>query len=159
MDFEPSPKAQEYLTRLNDFMDAHVYPAEAVYEEQVAELTAAGTPHQLPPIVEQLKAQARERGLWNLFLPDESGLSVTDYAPLAEVTGRSPHLAPEALNCSAPDTGNMEVLHMFGTAAQKQQRLEPLLDGHIRSGFAMTEPAVASVSVTFASIAIAAFPS
>lgn len=129
-------------------MDAHVYPAEAVYEEQVADLTAAGTPHVLPPVVEQLKAQARERGLWNLFLPDESGLSVTDYAPLAEITGRSPHLAPEALNCSAPDTGNMEVLHMFGTDAQKQQWLEPLLAGEIRSGFAMTEPAVASSDAT-----------
>ena len=129
-------------------MDAHVYPAEAVYEEQVADLTAAGTPHVLPPVVEQLKAQARERGLWNLFLPDESGLSVTDYAPLAEITGRSPHLAPEALNCSAPDTGNMEVLHMFGTDAQKHQWLEPLLAGEIRSGFAMTEPAVASSDAT-----------
>ncbi len=148
MDFQPSPQAQEYLARLTDFMDAHVYPAEAVYEQQMAELTAAGSPHQLPPVVEQLKEQARERGLWNLFLPDESGLSVTDYAPLAEVTGRSPHLAPEALNCSAPDTGNMEVLHMFGTDEQKQQWLEPLLAGHIRSGFAMTEPAVASSDAT-----------
>jgi len=148
VDFQPSPQAQEYLARLTDFMDAHVYPAEAVYEQQMAELTAAGSPHQLPPVVEQLKEQARERGLWNLFLPDESGLSVTDYAPLAEVTGRSPHLAPEALNCSAPDTGNMEVLHMFGTDEQKQQWLEPLLAGHIRSGFAMTEPAVASSDAT-----------
>jgi acyl-CoA dehydrogenase len=148
VDFEPSPKAKDYLERLGDFMEAHVYPAESVYEEQVAELTAAGTPHQLPQIVEQLKTQARERGLWNLFLPDESGLSVTDYAPLAEMTGRSPHLAPEALNCSAPDTGNMEVLHMFGTADQKHQWLEPLLDGQIRSGFAMTEPDVASSDAT-----------
>ncbi|MEI2784777.1 MAG: acyl-CoA dehydrogenase family protein [Candidatus Nanopelagicales bacterium] len=148
MDFQPSPQAQKYLARLTDFMEAHVYPAEAVYEQQMAELTAAGSPHQLPPVVEQLKEQARDRGLWNLFLPDESGLRVTDYAPLAEVTGRSPHLAPEALNCSAPDTGNMEVLHMFGTAEQKQQWLEPLLAGHIRSGFAMTEPAVASSDAT-----------
>lgn len=129
-------------------MDAHVYPAEPVYEAQVAELTAAGRPHELPPVVEELKTQARRRDLWNLFLPDESGLSVTDYAPLAELTGRSPHLAPEALNCSAPDTGNMEVLHMFGTPAQKQQWLEPLLDGRIRSGFAMTEPEVASSDAT-----------
>jgi len=148
VDFQPSPQAQKYLARLTDFMEAHVYPAEAVYEQQMAELTAAGSPHQLPPVVEQLKEQARDRGLWNLFLPDESGLRVTDYAPLAEVTGRSPHLAPEALNCSAPDTGNMEVLHMFGTAEQKQQWLEPLLAGHIRSGFAMTEPAVASSDAT-----------
>jgi acyl-CoA dehydrogenase len=148
VDFEPSPRAKDYLERLGDFMEAHVYPAEPVYEEQVHELTAAGSPHQLPQIVEQLKTQARERGLWNLFLPDESGLSVTDYAPLAELTGRSPHLAPEALNCSAPDTGNMEVLHMFGTADQKHQWLEPLLDGQIRSGFAMTEPDVASSDAT-----------
>lgn len=108
--------------------------------------TAGG--HELPPIVQVLKSQARERGLWNLFLPDESGLSVTDYAPLAEITGRSPHLAPEALNCAAPDTGNMEVLHMFGTPAQQQQWLEPLLNGEIRSGFAMTEPGVASSDAT-----------
>lgn len=148
MDFSPSPLAQDYIARLTDFMDAHVYPAELVYEEQMAELAAAGTPHVLPAVVEQLKAQARERGLWNLFLPDESGLSVTDYAPLAEITGRSPHLAPEALNCSAPDTGNMEVLHMFGTDAQKHQWLEPLLEGQIRSGFAMTEPGVASSDAT-----------
>ncbi len=148
MDFSPSPLAQEHIARLTDFMDAHVYPAEPVYEEQMADLAAAGTPHVLPPIVEQLKTQARERGLWNLFLPDESGLSVTDYAPLAEITGRSPHLAPEALNCSAPDTGNMEVLHMFGTDEQKRQWLQPLLDGQIRSGFAMTEPGVASSDAT-----------
>ena len=129
-------------------MAQHVYPAEPVYEAQVAELTAASRPHELPAVVEELKAEARRRGLWNLFLPDESGLSVTDYAPLAEITGRSPHLAPEALNCSAPDTGNMEVLHMFGTDEQKQRWLEPLLDGHIRSGFAMTEPEVASSDAT-----------
>ncbi len=148
MDFEPSPQAQDYLARLADFMDSHVYPAEAVYEEQMAELIEAGTPHVSPPVMHQLKSLARDRGLWNLFLPDESGLSVTDYAPLAELTGRSPHLAPEALNCSAPDTGNMEVLHMFGTAAQKQRWLEPLLAGEIRSGFAMTEPDVASSDAT-----------
>ena len=148
MDFEPSAKAQDYISRLTDFMDAHVYPAEPVYAEQLAELESAGRGHELPPIVQTLKQQARERGLWNLFLPDESGLSVTDYAPLAEITGRSPQLAPEALNCAAPDTGNMEVLHMFGTAEQKQRWLEPLLAGEIRSGFAMTEPAVASSDAT-----------
>ena len=148
MDFEPSAKAQDYISRLTDFMDAHVYPAEPVYAEQLAELESAGRGHELPPIVQTLKQQARERGLWNLFLPDESGLSVTDYAPLAEITGRSPHLAPEALNCAAPDTGNMEVLHMFGTAEQKQRWLEPLLAGEIRSGFAMTEPDVASSDAT-----------
>ncbi|HPJ20375.1 MAG TPA: acyl-CoA dehydrogenase family protein, partial [Actinomycetota bacterium] len=148
MDFEPSAKAQDYISRLTDFMDAHVYPAEPVYAEQLAELESAGRGHELPPIVQTLKQQARERGLWNLFLPDESGLSVTDYAPLAEITGRSPQLAPEALNCAAPDTGNMEVLHMFGTAEQKQRWLEPLLAGEIRSGFAMTEPDVASSDAT-----------
>ena len=148
MDFQPSPQAQDHLARLQEFMDSHVYPAEPVYESQVAALTEAGTPHALPAIVEELKTEARRRGLWNLFLPDESGLSVTDYAPLAELTGRSPHLAPEALNCSAPDTGNMEVLHMFGTPAQKQEWLEPLLAGEIRSGFAMTEPDVASSDAT-----------
>ena len=148
MDFEPSAKAQDYVSRLTDFMDAHVYPAEPVYAEQLAELESAGRGHELPPIVQTLKQQARERGLWNLFLPDESGLSVTHYAPLAEITGRSPQLAPEALNCAAPDTGNMEVLHMFGTAEQKQRWLEPLLAGEIRSGFAMTEPDVASSDAT-----------
>ena len=148
MDFEPSAQAKDYITRLTDFMDAHVYPAEPVYAEQLAGLEEEGRGHELPPIVQTLKAQARERGLWNLFLPDESGLSVTDYAPLAEISGRSPHLAPEVLNCSAPDTGNMEVLHMFGTPEQKQQWLEPLLAGEIRSGFAMTEPAVASSDAT-----------
>ena len=148
MDFEPSAKAKDYIGRLTDFMDAHVYPAEPVYAEQLAALEAEGRGHELPPIVQTLKSQAQERGLWNLFLPDESGLSVTDYAPLAEISGRSPHLAPEVLNCSAPDTGNMEVLHMFGTEQQKQQWLEPLLAGEIRSGFAMTEPGVASSDAT-----------
>ncbi len=148
MDFEPSPRAGQYLDRLAEFMDAQVYPSEPVYAEQTARSARAGTPHEPPPIIEHLKTQARKRGLWNLFLPDESGLSVTDYAPLAELTGRSPHLAPEALNCSAPDTGNMEVLHMFGTPDQKRQWLEPLMDGRIRSGFAMTEPGVASSDAT-----------
>jgi acyl-CoA dehydrogenase len=148
VDFQPSAKAEEYLHRLSSFMDSDVYPAEAVYEQQMHEQVRDGWGHELPPIVEELKVRARQAGLWNLFLPDESGLSVTDYAPLAELTGRSPHLAPEALNCSAPDTGNMEVLHMFGTEAQKRDWLEPLLEGSIRSGFAMTEPAVASSDAT-----------
>ncbi|MFN8183603.1 MAG: acyl-CoA dehydrogenase family protein [Candidatus Nanopelagicales bacterium] len=148
MDFEPSPQAKDHISRLSDFMAEHVYPAEAVYAEQVEALTAAGRGHEQPQIMHSLKTEARKRGLWNLFLPDESGLSVTDYAPLAEITGRSPHLAPEALNCSAPDTGNMEVLHMFGTPEQKQTWLEPLLAGEIRSGFAMTEPEVASSDAT-----------
>ena len=143
-----TPKAKDHQARLTDFMRDHVYPAERVYADQLAELAAAGRGHELPDVVQTLKSSARDRGLWNLFLPDESGLSVTEYAPLAELTGRSPHLAPEALNCSAPDTGNMEVLHMFGTPAQKQQWLEPLLAGEIRSGFAMTEPDVASSDAT-----------
>ncbi|MFC0040083.1 acyl-CoA dehydrogenase family protein [Actinomadura rayongensis] len=148
MDFAPSGRAQEYLARLQDFMDEHVYPAEPVYAAQRRELAAAGRPHDLPSVVDDLKAEARRRGLWNLFLPHATdpahGLSVTDYAPLAELTGRSPLLAPEALNCSAPDTGNMEVLDLFGTPEQKERWLKPLLDGAIRSGFAMTEPDVAS---------------
>lgn len=126
-------------------MDSHVYPAEAVYARQMAE---AGDPDFHPPVMEELKAEARRRGLWNLFLPDISGLTVLEYAPLAEITGRSPELAPEALNCSAPDTGNMEILHMFGTAEQKERWLAPLLDGEIRSCFSMTEPAVASSDAT-----------
>ncbi len=139
-----SDHAAQVLASLETFMVEHVYPAEPVYAAQRAELAAAGEPHTLPPVVEELKAAARERGLWNLFLPDVSGLSVREYAPIAELTGRSVELAPEALNCSAPDTGNMELLHLFGTPEQKQQWLEPLLAGEIRSGFGMTEPGVAS---------------
>ncbi|GAA1588349.1 acyl-CoA dehydrogenase family protein [Actinomadura kijaniata] len=152
MDFGLSERAQDYLGRLTDFMDSHIYPAEPVYARQRADLIAKGEEHTVPPIVEELKAEARSRGLWNLFLPGstdpEHGLSVTDYASLAEVTGRSPLLAPEATNCAAPDTGNMEVLHMFGTPEQKKRWLEPLLDGEIRSAFAMTEPEVASSDAT-----------
>ena len=125
-------------------MADQVFPAEPVYAEQRRAAAAAGRPHDLPPVVEELKAEARSRGLWNLFLPEVSGLSLLDYAPLAELSGWSPDLAPEAMNCAAPDTGNMEVLHLVGTDAQKQQWLDPLLDGRIRSGFAMTEPDVAS---------------
>jgi acyl-CoA dehydrogenase len=152
VDFALSPKAQEYLGRLEQFMDSHVYPAEALYDAQRRQLRAEGRENHLPPIVEDLKKEARSRGLWNLFLPDATdpahGLSVTDYASLAEVTGRSIHIAPEALNCAAPDTGNMEVLHLFGTEAQKREWLQPLLDGEIRSAFAMTEPDVASSDAT-----------
>jgi len=152
MDFEPSAKAKEYLGRLQEFMDGHVYPAEPVYAEQRRELTAAGTPHVVPQVIEELKVEARKRGLWNLFLPDAEdpahGLSVVDYAPLAELTGRSGNLAPEAINCAAPDTGNMEVLHLFGTPEQKERWLAPLLAGEIRSAFGMTEPDVASSDAT-----------
>ncbi|GAA3232174.1 acyl-CoA dehydrogenase family protein [Actinocorallia longicatena] len=144
MDFELSLKAREYQDRLQEFMDDHVYPAERTY----AEWRAANDPHALPPVVEELKAEARRRGLWNLFLPDVGGLTNLEYATLAEITGRSPDLAPEAINCAAPDTGNMEVLHMFGTEVQRKQWLEPLLAGEIRSAFAMTEPDVASSDAT-----------
>jgi len=152
MDLGPSARASEYLARVTAFMDAHVYPAEPTYAEQRRDLTKQGTPHHLPPVVEELKEVARSQGLWNLFLPESTdpahGLTVADYAHIAEVTGRSIEIAPEAMNCSAPDTGNMEVLHMFGTDAQRAQWLEPLLDGRIRSGFAMTEPDVASSDAT-----------
>jgi acyl-CoA dehydrogenase len=144
MDFAPSARATEMLERLQAFMAEHVLPAEPVYAEQRRALAAAGRLHDLPPVVEDLKAEARRRDLWNLFLPELSGLSLLDYAPLAELSGWSPELAPEAMNCAAPDTGNMEVLHLVGTDAQKQQWLDPLLAGEIRSGFAMTEPDVAS---------------
>ena len=142
MDFAHSPRAADLLGRLQTFMDERVFPAEAEYDAYRREKGYGD--HTLPPVVEELKAEARERGLWNLFLPDESGLSVLEYAPLAELTGWSVNIAPEALNCSAPDTGNMEVLHMFGSPEQKERWLRPLLDGEIRSAFAMTEPDVAS---------------
>jgi acyl-CoA dehydrogenase len=148
VDFALSPAAQDYAKRLEDFMDSQVYPAEKVYEEQRQALFAAGLPHRVPAVVEDLKLEAKARGLWNLFLPDVSGLSNVDYAHLAEIMGRSAHLAPEATNCAAPDTGNMEVLHMFGTPEQKERWLRPLMDGEIRSAFAMTEPAVASSDAT-----------
>jgi acyl-CoA dehydrogenase len=149
VDFAYSPRARELQEQLLDFMDRHVYPAEVVYHDQMA---ASGDPHHHPPVIEQLKAEARRRGLWNLFLPHRTewneGLSNLDYAPLAEITGRSIELAPEALNCSAPDTGNMELLTLFGTPEQKERWLHPLLEGEIRSAFAMTEPAVASSDAT-----------
>jgi acyl-CoA dehydrogenase len=148
MDFTLSAKTSEYAAKLQAFMDKEVFPAEAVYEHQRTELKAAGKPHGVPAVVEELKVKARAQGLWNLFLPHSHdphhGLSVTEYATLAEITGWSPELAPEAINCAAPDTGNMELLDMFATDAQKKMWLEPLLDGRIRSGFAMTEPDVAS---------------
>jgi acyl-CoA dehydrogenase len=150
MDFELSDRCQELRGQLLAFMDEHVYPAEPVYHEQ---LVAAGDPHAHPPVMEELKERAQELGLWNLFLPhgDEDGLapalSNLDYAPLAEIMGRS-HIASEACNCAAPDTGNMEVLNQFGTREQKDRWLRPLLEGQIRSAFAMTEPDVASSDAT-----------
>jgi acyl-CoA dehydrogenase len=147
MDFAPSERCLEFKERLSAFMDEHVYAAEEVYERQRRE---SGDPHHHPAVMEELKAKAREAGLWNMFLPDEqhgAGLSNSDYAPLAEIMGRSA-IASEACNCSAPDTGNMEVLHQFGTDEQKERWLMPLLDGEIRSAFAMTEPDVASSDAT-----------
>ena len=148
MEFALSSTAQDYVKRLEDFMDSHVYPNESTYRRQREELVAGGNPHQVPQVIEDLKVEARSRGLWNLFLPSVSGLSNVDYAHLAEIMGRSAGLAPEATNCAAPDTGNMEVLHLFGTAEQKERWLRPLMDGEIRSGFAMTEPDVASSDAT-----------
>ncbi|MCW2969783.1 MAG: acyl-CoA dehydrogenase domain protein [Solirubrobacterales bacterium] len=147
MDFQPSERCSEFKERLTSFMDEHVYPAEAIYEQQ---LLASGDPHHQPAVMEELKQQARDAGLWNMFLPDPdhgAGLSNSDYAPLAEILGRS-HIASEACNCSAPDTGNMEVLNQFATPEQKERWLMPLLDGEIRSAFAMTEPDVASSDAT-----------
>jgi acyl-CoA dehydrogenase len=153
MDFQPSERCTEFQERLKAFMDEHVYPAEPVYERQ---LTESGDPHHQPRVMEELKARAREAGLWNMFLPDAdhgAGLSNSDYAPLAEILGHS-HIASEACNCSAPDTGNMEVLHQFATGEQKQQWLNPLLEGDIRSSFAMTEPDVASSDATNIALSI-----
>ncbi|MEY3715003.1 MAG: hypothetical protein RJB59_806 [Actinomycetota bacterium] len=145
MEFSLSPKATEYAAKLQAFLDKEILPAENLYHQQRAAFIAAGTPHKLPPVIEELKQKAKAQGLWNLFLPHlDHGLTVTDYATLAEITGWSPDIAPEAINCAAPDTGNMELLDMFGTPEQKKQWLEPLLAGEIRSGFAMTEPDVAS---------------
>ncbi|MFD9863053.1 acyl-CoA dehydrogenase family protein [Streptomyces alboflavus] len=151
MHFAYDARTEELRGRLLAFMDEHVLPAEPVAEEQRA---ALASPWDTPAVVGELKAEARRQGLWNLFLPGSqdgsygAGLTNLQYAPLAEITGRSPHLAPTALNCAAPDTGNMEVLAQFGTDEQKKQWLEPLLAGEIRSAFAMTEPEVASSDAT-----------
>src|SRR3954451_5144800 len=153
MNFEPTSRCRDFTERLEAFMAEAVYPSEPSYEEH---LRVTGDPHAQPPVMEELKAQARERGLWNLFHPDPEygpGLSNAEYAPLAEILGRSP-IASEACNCSAPDTGNMEVLSLFGTPDQKERWLRPLLDGEIRSSFAMTEPDVASSDATNIALSI-----
>jgi acyl-CoA dehydrogenase len=142
MDFEMSAKAQDYHKRLTDFMVEHVFPAEKAYDEYREE--KGRKDFTVPPVVEELKKIAKSQGLWNLFLPSESGLTNLEYAPLAEISGWSTEIAPEAMNCAAPDTGNMETLHLFATEEQRKQWLEPLLAGEIRSAFSMTEPAVAS---------------
>ena len=145
--FDISERAQQLQKELLDFMESHVYPAEAVYEEQMRD---SGDPHYQPPILEELKAEARKRGLWNLFHPHPdtgAGLTNLEYAPLAEIMGRS-FIAPEACNCSAPDTGNMEVFELFGSQEHREKYLKPLLEGTMRSAFAMTEPQVASSDAT-----------
>src|SRR5512139_4217592 len=149
MDFEHSERAQVYIEQVERFVGERVLPNEQTYWDQLAH-TEDWRQWRVPPILEQLKAEAKGLGLWNLFLPDEeygAGLNNRDYAPIAEITGRS-FLAPEVFNCSAPDTGNSEVLVRYGSDEQKKQWLEPLLAGEIRSGFAMTEPAVASSDAT-----------
>jgi acyl-CoA dehydrogenase len=153
VNFEHSERAQELQERLQAFMDERVLPAEPIYLRQLRE---SGQQHFHPPVMEELKAEARERGLWNLFLPDEehgAGLTNLEYAPLAEIMGRT-KIASEACNCNAPDTGNMEVLHQFGTPEQKARWLDPLLEGEIRSAFAMTEPDTASSDATQISMRI-----
>ncbi|MDQ2838461.1 MAG: acyl-CoA dehydrogenase family protein [Actinomycetota bacterium] len=151
MDFTHSEKSQRLQAEVTSFLDELVYPAEAEFHRQEKANRDSGQPFATPAIVGELKVEARRRGLWNLFLPDDrfgAGLSVLDYAPIAELSGRSIHLAPEVMNCAAPDTGNMELLAMFGTDAQHEQWLQPLLDGEIRSCFSMTEPDVASSDAT-----------
>jgi acyl-CoA dehydrogenase len=147
VDFEPTARSREFQERLTAFMEERVHPAEPIYQDQLAGL---GNLHGEPEVMEELKEEARSRGLWNLFHPDPEfgpGLTYNEYAPLAEISGRS-FIAPEAINCAAPDTGNMEVLTQFGTDEQKERWLRPLLDGEIRSAFAMTEPDVASSDAT-----------
>ena len=157
MDFEPSQRCRDFSERLTDFMQEHVYPAEEIFAAQLRE---AGDPHAEPAVMEALKEEARRRGLWNLFLPDDehgAGLTNSEYAPLAEIMGRT-KIASEACNCSAPDTGNMEVLTLFGTPEQKDAWLRPLLDGEIRSAFAMTEPDVAEGVASYVERRPPAFP-
>jgi acyl-CoA dehydrogenase len=147
MDFGYSARTRMYMEQIEDFMQKHVYPNEQTFKDQ---LDSGPTRWHVPPIMEELKAKARERGLWNLFLPESelgAGLTNSEYAPLCELMGRSP-IAPEVFNCAAPDTGNMEVLVRYGTEAHKKQWLAPLMDGKIRSAFAMTEPRVASSDAT-----------
>ncbi len=150
MDFAYSPKTKELQSKVSAFMDTHVLAAEPAYHDEVAANRRAGDPWKATRVVESLKEKARGQGLWNLFLPESelgAGLTNLEYAPLCEIMGRS-EIGPEAFNCSAPDTGNMEVLVRYGTAEQKKQWLQPLLEGRIRSAFAMTEPAVASSDAT-----------
>ena len=150
MDFALSAQAQETSENMWDFMVNHVFPAEPVWHAYLAEHGA----HATPPVIEDLKAEARRRGLWNLFLPRLSGMTNLEYAAIAEISGWSPVIAPEAINCQAPDTGNMETLDLFATAEQRERWLDPLLEGRIRSAFAMTEPDVASSDATNVELSI-----
>ena len=150
MDFSHSPKVVELQNRMHAFFDAHIYPVEHRFHEEVEANTKLGKRWTPTAIIEELKPKARAAGLWNLFAPNAkhgAGLTNLEYAPLAEITG-AVHWAPEVFNCSAPDTGNMEVLAQYGTPAQQAQWLTPLLNGEIRSAFAMTEPGVASSDAT-----------
>ena len=150
MNFDYSPRQKEWIARVGEFMDRHVCPAEETYAAQMEEATRNGNRWIVVPVVEELKAKAKRQGLWNLFLPDSergAGLSNLEYAPLAEMMGRV-GFASEVFNCSAPDTGNMEVLERYGSPAQQEKWLKPLLEGEIRSAFIMTEPAVASSDAT-----------
>ena len=149
MDFAFDDRTEQMRGTLLEFMDSHIYPAEPVFHDQLAALDDRWA-WESAPVIGELREQARRRGLWNLFLPGEhgAGLNNLQYAPLAEITGRSLRLAPAALNCAAPDTGNMEVLAMFGAPEQRDRWLAPLLEGRIRSAFAMTEPDVASSDAT-----------
>src|SRR6202521_3566459 len=150
MDFSHSDKVRLLQEQLARFMDAHVYPAEPLFDDEMEKSRHDGNPWRTSAVVEDLKRKARADKLWNLFLPHSehgAGLSNLEYAPLCEIMGRS-HLAPEAFNCSAPDTGNMEVLARYATPQQQQRWLVPLLEGRIRSAFAMTEPDVASSDAT-----------
>jgi len=150
MNFSHSDKVRELQQRLTAFMESFVYPAESRFQEEMTRNRSGGNPWLASEVVEELKREARAAKLWNLFLPDSeygAGLTNLEYAPLCEIMGRSP-LGPEACNCSAPDTGNMEVLARYGSPEQRKRWLEPLLEGRIRSGFAMTEPAVASSDAT-----------
>jgi acyl-CoA dehydrogenase len=150
VDFDHSPRVKELQQRLSAFMEAHIYPAEKTFAQQMAGFRAAGNPWQVPPVMEELKTKAKAAGMWNLFLPESkygAGLTNLEYAPLAEIMGRS-EIGSEPFNCSAPDTGNMETLVRYASAEQQERWLLPLLAGTIRSAFAMTEPAVASSDAT-----------
>jgi len=150
MDFSHSEKVRDLQERISQFMDKHIYPAEPLYHKEMEENRRAGNPWQVTRVIEELKKKAKAENLWNLFLPHSAhgaGLTNLEYAPLCEIMGRS-HIAPEVFNCSAPDTGNMEVLARYATPAQQQRWLAPLLEGKIRSAFAMTEPNVASSDAT-----------